>query len=70
MNSMGVRQALRLVPWSRKELSEVTCITTSLCNMRCRHCFMIDELNKRSNELTAEEMQKMAATMPFVLKHS
>jgi radical SAM protein with 4Fe4S-binding SPASM domain len=32
--------------------------------MRCRHCFMIDELNKPSHELTADEMSRMAPSMP------
>jgi radical SAM protein with 4Fe4S-binding SPASM domain len=64
MSSLGLSQALRLVPRSRDELSELTCITTSACNFRCRHCFMIDELNKRSEELSADEMSRMSPSMP------
>ena len=57
-------QAIKLVPFGRKRLSELTVITTSLCNFRCRHCFMIDKLNKPGQELTADDMLKMAPHMP------
>jgi radical SAM protein with 4Fe4S-binding SPASM domain len=64
MKPLGIRQAFTLLPRSRDILSELTVITTSVCNMRCRHCFMIDELNKRSEELTVEDMSRMASHMP------
>ena len=64
MRNLNVWQAAKLVPFGRKNLSELTVITTSACNFRCRHCFMIDELNKRAPELTADEMFRMGRHMP------
>jgi radical SAM protein with 4Fe4S-binding SPASM domain len=64
MQPMSVWKAAKLVPRGRNKLSELTLITTTACNFRCRHCFMIAELNKRAPELTADEMLKMGAHMP------
>jgi len=64
MGTMNLWRAFNLVPRAPKNLSEMTVLTTSRCNFRCRHCFMISELNKKSEELTADEMARMAPTMP------
>ena len=31
---------------------------TSRCNLLCKHCFYWDELNKKSGELTFEEIER------------
>ncbi len=35
---------------------------TSRCNMRCSHCFYLDELNKR-DEMSVEELEKVAESV-------
>jgi radical SAM protein with 4Fe4S-binding SPASM domain len=52
-----VRYILPLV--FRNKLSELTYFVTDRCNYRCKHCFMIDELNKSCDELTSDEIRKM-----------
>lgn len=43
----------------RNKFTELTYFVTDRCNFRCKHCFMIKELNKSSNELTTDEIKKM-----------
>ncbi len=40
---------------------------TSKCNLRCRHCFYAEKLNKSENELSIEEIEKMSHTMNDLL---
>lgn len=36
---------------------------TNRCNMRCKHCFFLDQLNKVNNELTLNEIASMAKSL-------
>ena len=46
----------------------VTFFITNKCNLRCRHCFYLKELNKPKETLTLEEIQRLSETMDnFVL---
>lgn len=36
---------------------------TNRCNMYCKHCFFLDQLNKINNELTFEEIVSMAKSL-------
>tara|TARA_A100001011_G_scaffold399355_1_gene507606 strand:+ start:1190 stop:2353 length:1164 start_codon:yes stop_codon:yes gene_type:complete len=40
---------------------------TSRCNLKCSHCFYHDSLNKRFNELTVSEIDKITKTMDPLL---
>lgn len=40
---------------------------TSRCNMSCSHCFYYDSLNKKFNELTLDEIDKITKTMDPLL---
>ena len=40
---------------------------TSRCNLKCSHCFYYDSLNKKFNELTLEEIDKITKTMDPIL---
>ena len=40
---------------------------TSRCNLKCNHCFYHDSLNKRFNELTLDEIDKITKTMDPIL---
>jgi len=47
-----------------KELPDaLTLFVTTRCNARCEHCFYWKELNTEHNELTLEEIDKIAASM-------
>ncbi|HLC59840.1 MAG TPA: radical SAM protein [Candidatus Nanoarchaeia archaeon] len=41
----------------------VTFFVTNRCNLKCEHCFYSAELNKPTQELTLEEIEKMAKSM-------
>lgn len=43
---------------------------TSRCNLLCKHCFYWEELNKRKNELTLDEIRKVARSLPNLLNLS
>lgn len=45
-------------------LEDLYIFLTSVCNARCRHCFYIDELGTRPDELTLEDYRKLAPTLP------
>jgi radical SAM protein with 4Fe4S-binding SPASM domain len=45
-------------------LTEMTYFVTSACNFRCRHCFIIDNLNCKHDELTPDELRKMGRHIP------
>lgn len=40
---------------------------TSRCNLLCTHCFYWEELNKRKNELTLDEIEKISRSLPNLL---
>ena len=40
---------------------------TSRCNLKCSHCFYHDSLNKKFNELSVEEINKITKTMDPIL---
>jgi radical SAM protein with 4Fe4S-binding SPASM domain len=40
---------------------------TSRCNLKCSHCFYHDSLNKKFNELTIDEIDKITKTMDPIL---
>lgn len=40
---------------------------TSRCNLLCTHCFYWEELNKRKNELTLDEIRKICQSLPDLL---
>ena len=40
---------------------------TSRCNLKCSHCFYHDSLNKKFNELTLDELDKITKTMDPIL---
>ena len=40
---------------------------TSRCNLKCSHCFYHDSLNKRFNELTVDELDKITKSMDPLL---
>lgn len=43
---------------------------TSRCNLLCRHCFYWEELNRPKDELTLEEFQAVARSLPNLLSVS
>ena len=43
---------------------------TSRCNLLCTHCFYWQELNKRKNELSLDEIEKISRTLPNLLSVS
>ena len=45
-------------------LTELTFFTTDICNMKCRHCFVLDALNHRLPHLSVEEIGLMAQHIP------
>lgn len=40
---------------------------TSRCNLKCSHCFYHDNLNKKFNEITVDELDKITSTMNPIL---
>jgi MoaA/NifB/PqqE/SkfB family radical SAM enzyme len=47
------------MPVNKPRLRYLIFYVTSRCNLRCKHCFYLDELNKRE-EMTLEEIEKLA----------
>lgn len=45
-------------------LTELTYFTTDACNMKCRHCFADNALNRRNSQLDADEIRQMARHIP------
>jgi radical SAM protein with 4Fe4S-binding SPASM domain len=43
----------------KDRISEVTFFITDICNMKCKHCFVLDALNKRLPILSPDEIRKM-----------
>src|SRR4051812_32204564 len=50
----------------KNRLTELTLFITTTCNMKCKHCFVIDELNKKTDLLTVEEIRLMARHIPYM----
>jgi MoaA/NifB/PqqE/SkfB family radical SAM enzyme len=48
----------------KHRLTELTYFTTDACNMRCKHCFVLDALNRRSPHLSVDEIRRMADFIP------
>jgi len=40
---------------------------TSRCNMRCQHCFFWQDINSQAQELTQDEIEKVARSLPGLL---
>ena len=63
--SLRLRHALALGrDWlfPGEPLAQWTHFVTSTCNAKCAHCFY--PINQKNNELTLEEIDKLASTMP------
>jgi MoaA/NifB/PqqE/SkfB family radical SAM enzyme len=45
-------------------LTELTYFTTDICNMKCRHCFVHDALNRKNRHLSVDEISEMARFIP------
>ncbi|MGH9340389.1 MAG: radical SAM/SPASM domain-containing protein [Acidobacteriota bacterium] len=43
---------------------------TSRCNLLCTHCFYWEELNKKHNELTLDEIERISRSLPNLLSVS
>ncbi|MCI5137387.1 MAG: radical SAM protein [Candidatus Electrothrix sp. AR1] len=50
----------------KNRLTELTLFITTTCNMKCRHCFVIDELNKKRNFLTLDEIKEMGKHISYM----
>jgi molybdenum cofactor biosynthesis enzyme MoaA len=51
----------------KNRLTELTYFTTNLCNLRCKHCFVTEELNSKHEELlTISEIVKMGKYIPHM----
>lgn len=48
--------------WNKPRLRYLLFYVTSRCNLRCSHCFYLDELNKR-DEMSLEEIEKTARNL-------
>ena len=48
-----------MLPWARRRPRYVIFYVTSKCNLRCRHCFYLEELGKHE-DLALEEVQQVA----------
>ena len=46
---------------SKNRILEATFFITDVCNMKCKHCFVLDALNKKLPRLSPEEIRKMGA---------
>jgi len=44
---------------NKERISEVTFFITDICNMKCKHCFVLDALNKKLPLLSPEEIKEM-----------
>lgn len=45
-------------------ITELTYFVTDSCNMKCRHCFVHDALNRKSPRLSVDEIKLMARHIP------
>ena len=43
----------------KHKITEATFFITDICNMKCKHCFVLDALNKKLPMLAPEEIRKM-----------
>ncbi len=62
---------IRLLPHAfplllRNRLTELTLFITTTCNMKCRHCFVIEELNTRVDLLSLDEIKLMGRHIPHM----
>lgn len=49
---------------AHNRITEITFFATTLCNFRCKHCYLLDKLNKKHDELTVEELKKIGRYIP------
>ena len=61
---------LEKIRWGKKILfhknifpEQVTLFVTNRCNLRCKHCFYWQSLNRKDNEFTIEEIEKVSKSM-------
>ena len=60
-----IRYAKHLPPLVfEHRLTELTYFVTDTCNMKCRHCFVHDALNRRQPHLSLDEIRRMSAHIP------
>src|SRR5437867_3481894 len=62
---------IKLLPYAvplifKNRLTELTLFITTTCNMKCKHCFVIDELNKKTDLLTVDEVKKMGKHITYM----
>ncbi len=51
----------------KNRLTELTYFTTNICNMCCKHCFVSEELNTKSDDfLSVDELLKMGENIPYM----
>lgn len=50
----------------KNRLTELTLFITTTCNMKCRHCFVIDELNTKVDLLSVDEIKLMGRHIPYM----
>ena len=51
----------------KNRLTELTYFTTNQCNMKCKHCFVTEELNRKTDSfLSVEEIVKMGKYIPYM----
>jgi len=43
----------------KNKITEATFFITDICNMKCKHCFVLDALNKKLPMLSPDEIRKM-----------
>lgn len=56
--------------WKRGLPVNLIFFVTSRCNLLCRHCFYWEELNRKKNELSLEEIEKISRSLPNLLSLS
>ena len=56
----------------KKYPAEITFFVTAVCNLRCRHCFNLEKIEKANpkHELSIEEIEKATRTIPPFIRLS
>ncbi len=58
--------ASKINKFFNKEIRTLIFFVTARCPLRCAHCFYSKELNQKMNELTLEEIEKIADNLPYI----
>ncbi len=69
----GVLDDLKIagrVIWKRGLPVNLIFFVTSRCNLLCTHCFYWEELNKKKNELSLDEIERISRSLPNLLSLS